>query len=77
MKILEKENNESKATSGGLSAKLAEYKGEFKRIVWLAPEELRKNTVTVIGICIIFFVIIFCYDFAFSQVMTWFSRLVG
>lgn len=70
---MEKENKEN----GGFSAKIAEYKGEFKRIVWLTPAELKKNTFTVIGICIIFFVIIFCYDFAFSQIMTWFSRFVG
>jgi len=67
---VEKENK-------GAESKFAEYKGEFKRIVWLSPQELRKNTLTVIGICIIFFIIIFCYDFVFSQAMTWISRLVG
>ena len=70
---MEKENSKG----FDFSAKLAEYKGEFKRIIWLKPEELKKDTLTVMGICAIFFVIIFCYDFAFSQAMTWFTRLVG
>ena len=71
---MEKDN---KKEGFDLSAKIAEYKGEFRRIVWLKPDELKKNTLTVMGICAIFFVIIFCYDFVFSQGMTWFARLVG
>jgi len=65
---------EKKAT---LSEKIAEYKGEFKRIQWLTPEELRKKTLTVIGVCIVFLAIIFAYDFAFTEVMLWISRIVA
>ncbi|MCL2565668.1 MAG: preprotein translocase subunit SecE [Defluviitaleaceae bacterium] len=65
---------EKKATLG---EKLVEYKAEFKRIQWLTPAELRKKTMTVIGVCIVFLVIIFCYDFIFTEIMSWISRIVA
>jgi len=65
---------EKRATLG---EKFAEYKGEFKRIQWLTPAELRKKTMTVIGVCIVFLVIIFCYDFIFTEIMSWISRIVA
>ena len=60
-----------------LAERFAEYKGEFKRIQWLTPEELRKKTINVMGICFVFLVIIFCYDFVFTEAMSWISRIVG
>jgi len=60
-----------------LSERLAEYKGEFKRIQWLTPEELRKKTMTVIGVCLVFLAIIFSYDFIFTEVMRLISTIVA
>jgi len=60
-----------------LGERLNEYKGEFKRIQWLTPEELRKKTMTVIGVCLVFLAIIFSYDFIFTEVMRWISTIVA
>jgi len=60
-----------------LMERFGEYKAEFKRIQWLTPAELRKKTITVIGVCIIFLIIIFAYDFAFTELMIWISRIVA
>jgi len=60
-----------------LAEKLGEYKGEFKRIQWLTPAELRKKTLTVLGTCIMFLAIIFSYDFIFTEVMRMISRIVA
>jgi len=60
-----------------LGEKLGEYKGEFKRIQWLTPAELRKKTLTVIGVCLAFLAIIFSYDFIFTEAMRWISRIVA
>jgi len=65
---------EKKATLG---EKIGEYKAEFKRIQWLTPAELRKKTITVIGVCIIFLAIIFAYDFIFTEAMMWITRIVA
>ena len=60
-----------------LAEKLGEYKGEFKRIQWLTPEELRKKTMTVLGTCLMFLAIIFTYDFIFTEIFRWVSRIVA
>lgn len=61
----------------GLTDKLNEYKGEFKRIVWPTKAELKKNTITVIITCILFGVLIFCMDFVFNTGMDLFAKLVS
>jgi len=68
---MEKEN---KAT---LSEKFAEYKAEYNRIQWMSREDLFKKTIVVIGNCLVFLAIIFAYDFAFTEVMLWISRIVA
>ena len=65
---------EKKLTFG---ERLDEYKGEFRRIQWLTREELRKKTMTVIGVCLVFLAIIFSYDFIFTEVMRWVSTIVA
>ena len=57
--------------------KISEYRAEFKRIQWLTPTELRKKTMTVIGVCLVFLAIIFAYDFTFTEIMIWISRIVA
>jgi len=60
-----------------LAERFSEYKAEFKRIQWLTPEELRKKTMTVLGTCFAFLVIIFCYDYIFTEALRWISRIVA
>ena len=44
----------------------ADYRAEFKKIIWPTGPELRKQTITVIITCIIISAIIFGLDSAFS-----------
>ena len=60
-----------------LSERLSEYVGEFKRIQWLTREELRKKTMTVMGVCVLFLAVIFTYDFIFTEIMRWISTIVA
>jgi len=60
-----------------LGERLGEYKSEFKRIQWLTREELRKKTMTVMGVCLVFLAIIFAYDFVYTEVMRWISTIVA
>lgn len=71
------ENKDKKAAEKSTGSKFAEYKGEFKRIMWPSKEELLKSTVTVIITCAIFGVLIFIMDFIFNGGMTMFSRIVS
>ena len=40
--------------------------GEYKRIVWLEPKDLLKQTYTVIATCVFFGFIIFLMDLAYG-----------
>jgi preprotein translocase SecE subunit len=60
-----------------LAERFGEYKAEFKRIQWLTAEELRKKTLIVIGLCLVFLAIIFVYDYTFTELMIWVSRIVA
>ncbi|NCC14971.1 MAG: preprotein translocase subunit SecE [Clostridia bacterium] len=44
----------------------AEYKAEFKKIIWPSRPEIAKKTFTVIVTSLIVGVVIFCMDSAFS-----------
>lgn len=45
---------------------LADLKSEFKKIIWPKREELKKQTITVIGTSIFVGIIIFCMDSVFN-----------
>ena len=57
--------------------KFSDYKGEFAKIVWPSKDELGKQTVTVITVCLMFAVIIFFMDMTFNHGMDIFARLLG
>jgi preprotein translocase SecE subunit len=65
---------EKKLTFG---ERISEYVGEFKRIQWLTREELRKKTMTVMGVCLVFLAIIFVYDYIFTEIMSRISLIVA
>ena len=44
----------------------ADYKAEFKKIVWSSRPEVAKNTVTVVVTSLIIGAIIFCMDTVFN-----------
>ncbi|WP_313526333.1 preprotein translocase subunit SecE [Anaerotignum sp.] len=52
----------------------AEYKAEFKKIIWPSRPEIAKKTFTVIVTSLIVGVIIFCMDTAFSA---GYSAIIG
>lgn len=52
----------------------AEYKAEFKKIIWPSRPEIAKKTFTVIVTSLIVGVIIFCMDSVFS---TGYSAIIG
>ena len=58
-------------------SKFAEYKSEFKKIVWPSPELLAKQTVTVIVISLIFGAYIAILDGGFGFLLTQFGRYFG
>jgi len=60
-----------------LGERIGEYKSEFKRIQWLTREELRKKTMTVMGVCLVFLAIIFVYDYIFTEIMSRISLIVA
>ncbi len=45
-----------------LSAKLKDFKGEYKKIIWPDFKSLCKQTCTVMFTCLFFGAIIFCMD---------------
>jgi len=57
--------------------KFSDYKAEFAKIVWPTKDELVKQTITVIAVCLMFAVIIFFMDMSFNYGMDIFARLVG
>lgn len=52
----------------------AEYKAEFKKIIWPSRPEIAKKTFTVIVTSLILGVIIFCMDSVFSA---GYSAIIG
>lgn len=52
----------------------AEYKAEFKKIIWPSRPEIAKKTFTVIVTSLIVGVVIFCMDSAFSA---GYSAIIG
>ena len=52
----------------------ADYKAEFKKIIWPSPTDLVKRTATVIVTSLIVGVIIFCMDTVFSA---GYSAIIG
>lgn len=52
----------------------ADYKAEFKKIIWPSRAEMVKNTATVIVTSLIVGVIIFCMDTVFSA---GYSAIIG
>ena len=54
---------------------LAQYRGEFKKIIWPTKKELVKQTITVIITCIIIAIIIFVYDLSLNFLVDQFRLL--
>jgi len=65
---------ESKAT---FSSTVADYKAEFKKIIWPKRDELSKKTVTVIITSLLVGVIIFCMDTIYTTGYNFILSLLG
>ena len=63
----EKKNNGKKKFAVG--AYLKEMWGEVKKLTWLSPKELAKNTGVVIVVVLAFTILIYILDFAFGKPM--------
>ena len=70
-KELEKKKPEKKkkAKKFSLRTYLHEMWGEVKKITWLTPKELAKNTAVVIVVVLAFTVLIYILDLAFGKPM--------
>jgi len=60
------EKKENKNNKRSFSSLLAEYKGEFRKIVWPSKDDLVKQTTTVIVMSLIVGAIIFGVDQVFN-----------
>ncbi len=69
------ENNQSKKKEDKNS--FADYKAEFKKIVWPGKKELSQKTVTVIVTSLIVGAVIFCMDAVFSNGYSAIIGLIG
>ena len=47
---------------------MKDFKSELKKVTWLTPKELVKNTMAVITIVLIVAVIVFILDLAFKSI---------
>ncbi len=59
------------------SETIADYKAEFKKIVWPTKQELAKKTVTVILTSLLVGVIITCMDMVYSGGYDYILTLLG
>ena len=73
----EKKQKPKKNAKPGFSETVADYKAEFKKIVWPTKQELAKRTVTVILTSLLVGVIITCMDFVYSGGYDWILSLLG
>lgn len=67
-------NKNSKPT---FSETIADYKAEFKKIVWPTKQELAKKTVTVILTSLLVGVIVSCMDIVYSAGYDCILNLLG
>ena len=63
----EKKNNGKNKFA--LGTYLKEMMGEVKKLTWLSPKELAKNTGVVIVVVLAFTILIYILDFAFGKPM--------
>ena len=73
----EKKQKPKKNAKPGFSETVADYKAEFKKIVWPTKQELAKRTVTVILTSLLVGVSITCMDFVYSGGYDWILSLLG
>ena len=59
------------------TAVISDYKGEYKKIIWPSREELIKQTVSVIVVCVLIGLIIAGFDWGFGLSQSLFSKLVS
>lgn len=68
---------QAKKTESSEKNSFADYKAEFKKIVWPSRADVGKSTVTVIVTSLIVGVIITCMDFVFSAGYDALISLIG
>ncbi len=72
-----KQKKEKKSDKPSFSETVADYKAEFKKIVWPNRPTVGKNTVTVILTSLLFGVIVFCMDAVYSTVYNLILGMLG
>ncbi len=73
----QKKQQPKKNAKPSFSETVADYKAEFKKIVWPTRQDLAKKTVTVILTSLLVGVIITCMDFVYSGGYDWVLNLLG
>lgn len=72
-----KPKQEKKENKASFSDAVADYKAEFKKIIWPKRDELSKKTVTVIITSLLVGVIIFCMDTIYTTGYNFILSLLG
>lgn len=73
----QKKQPNKKNTKPTFSETVADYKAEFKKIVWPTRQELAKKTVTVILTSLLVGVIVSCMDIVYSAGYDCILNLLG
>jgi len=71
-----KNTDEKNVKKNWFQAKYAEYRAEFKKIVWPSRQELAKQTMTVIVVSLIFGAYIAALDGILGSLFTSFANLI-
>ncbi len=70
-----KKENWFKRTWGGICRYFRELKSELKKVVWLTPQQVLKNTLIVVGCVLIVGIFIWVFDFVARSLITGFINL--
>lgn len=68
---------DKKGDKASFADTVADYKAEFKKIIWPKRDELSKKTVTVIMTSLLIGVIIFCMDTIYTTGYDYILSLLG
>lgn len=72
-----KKKNQKKSDKPSFSETVADYKAEFKKIIWPNRSTIGKSTVTVIITSLLFGAIVFCMDAVYSTAYNLILGILG
>ncbi|MBV4419075.1 preprotein translocase subunit SecE [Clostridium tyrobutyricum] len=64
-----RKSNRSSMSDTGFFNFFKDLVGEFKRITWASKKDIKKASISVIGFCIVYVVIVGLLDFGFNFIV--------